>query len=75
MNGRIFTFSTEPLEQLGPEEAVQISHELLWAEAAARLIAKTLIDVLGLPTARMVHCKTHPRVLYIALHLEGGRLS
>ncbi|MCK4391804.1 hypothetical protein KAX17_02765 [Candidatus Bipolaricaulota bacterium] len=75
MNGGIFTLSTEGLGRLGSTEAVQTSRELMWAEAAALLIAKTLIDMLGLPTARMVHCKTQPRVLYIALDLEGGQLS
>ena len=62
MNGEIFTLSTEDLGWLAPAEAVQAFREILWAEATALSIAKTLIDVLGSVTARMLHCKTRPRV-------------
>jgi hypothetical protein len=36
--------------------------ELLRAEATTLSVAKNLIDVLGSITARMLHCKTRPRV-------------
>jgi len=75
MNEGSFTLYTGDLWQLGPAEAVQAFRELLWAEATTLSIAKTLIDVLGSVTARMLHCKIRPRVLYIALDLEGGQLS
>jgi hypothetical protein len=55
--------STEDLGQLDSTEAVQVFRELLWAEATALLIAKNLIDVPDSLTARILHCKTRPRVL------------
>jgi len=62
MNGGIFTLSTEDLGWLAPAEAVQIFRELLWAEATALSIAKTLIDVPVSVSARMLHCKIRLRV-------------
>jgi len=67
MNGEIFTLSTEDLGRLDSTEAVQALRELLWAEATALSIGKNLIDVLGSVTARMLHCKTRPRMFpYVA---------
>jgi len=52
MNKGMFILSTEELAWLAPTEAVQAFRQLLWAGATARLIAKTVIDVLGSVTVR-----------------------
>jgi hypothetical protein len=69
MNRGIFTLSTEDMGRLGPAEAVQAFRELLWADATALSIAKTLIDVPVSVTARMLHCKTRPRVCHVYVKL------
>ena len=62
MNGVIFMLSTEDLGWLDSAEAGQAFRDLLWVEATALSIAKNLIEVPGSVSARMLHCKTQPRV-------------